>query len=125
MVNARLGARVRAGELWTLGTGLFSDRSADRLTEDSEGRDVDYYGFSLGAQIDTPYGVTSRGGVAFAEPRSLIFRTTVVLSYLLGTGQIQRAELGQDAAGSSQLQTLNKDVIDHQLILHLGATLLD
>lgn len=123
--NARLGGQYRASETWTLGGGVFSDRSADRLTEDSDGRDVDYYGLSIGAQLDTPYGVVSRAGVSYEAERELIFRTTVVLSYLLGTGQIQRAELRQGGNGTTELETLNRDVIDHQLILHFGATLLD
>jgi hypothetical protein len=123
--NARLGGQVRASETWTLGGGVFSDRSADRLTEDSDGRDVHYYGISLGAQRDTPYGIVSRDGLPSNAEKALIFRTTVVLSYLLGTGQLQRAELRQAADGSSQLETLSKDVIDHQIILHFGATLLD
>jgi hypothetical protein len=104
---------------------VFSDRSADRLTEDSDGRDIDYYGISIGAQRDMPYGVVSRDGVPASEGRAIIFRTTVVLSYLLGTGQIQRQELGQAANGTSQLETRNKSAIDHQIILHFGATLLD
>ncbi|MEY4547806.1 MAG: hypothetical protein RL685_4001 [Pseudomonadota bacterium] len=123
--NVRLGGQVRASETWTLGGGVFSDRSADRLTQDSDGRDVDYYGISVGAQRDTPYGVVSRDGLPASAGRLLIFRTTVVLSYLLGTGQIQRLELGQDANGTSQLEARNQDVIDHQIILHFGATLLD
>lgn len=123
--NARLGGQYRANEAWTLGGGVFSDRSADRLTEESEGRDIDYYGLSIGAQLDTPYGVVSRAGVPYETEQALIFRTTVVISYLLGTGQLQRGELRQGSDGSTQLLELHRDVIDHQLILHFGATLLD
>lgn len=126
ILNARLGGQYRVSETWTLGGGAFSDRSADRLTEESEsGRDIDYYGLSFGAQLDTPYGVVSRGGVPYAAEKALIFRTTLVLSYLLGTGQVQTGQLRQGANGGTEFEIRNRDVIDHQLILHFGATLLD
>jgi hypothetical protein len=124
--NARLGGQLALNETLALGGGVFSDRSADRLSEeDSDGRDIDYYGASIGVQLDTQYGIVTRKGQTLQQPRPLIFRTTLVLSYLLGLGQLQRLELGQDADGGFSLTFLNRHVVDHQIVLNFGATLLD
>jgi len=123
--NLRLGGYVPASENLTLGGGLFTDRAADRLTENSNGRHINYYGASFGIQLDTLYGVITRKGVALPAPQPLIFRTTVVLSYLLGVGEIERIQLGQGEDGTPQLGPVQQHVVDHQLVLHLGATVLD
>jgi len=124
-VDARIGVQGPISDRVAVGSGIFSDRSADRLTEDANGRDIDYYGLSFGVQLDTPYGVISRQGEPFEAPRPLIFRTTLVLSYMLGLGQLQRLELGEGGADGPSIEVTNQDVLVHQVVLNVGATLLD
>ena len=123
--NLRLGGNLPAGENVTVGAGLFTDRAADHLADSSDGRRIHYYGASVGLQLDRVYGVIRREGVALAREQSLIFRTTVVLSYLLGVGELQRLQLGENADGMVQIGTMQQHVVDHQIVLHLGATVLD
>ncbi len=124
MFNARLGAQLPVSDTLTLGAGVFSDRSAERLGEESDGRDLDYYGVSIAAQLDTVYGVVSRQGEQLEAPRSLVFRTTMALSYLQGIGKLERAQL-RYVELVPELSVEQKQVLAHQIVLHVGATLLD
>jgi hypothetical protein len=123
--NLRVGGRIPTSENVTLGAGLFSDRAADRLADNPDGRRIHYYGASFGIQLDTKYGVISRAGVTLPREEPLIFRTTLAVSYLLGVGELERIQLREDDAGMVDIEAVQQHVVDHQIVLHLGATVLN
>jgi len=125
VVNARLGGAFVLDERWTLGGGIFSDRSPELLETSAQGSRVHYYGVSFGLQLDKQYDVVERMTQAAASVRPLVFRTTAVVTYSLGAGQIQRIDLARGTGGDTELLPRERDVIEHQLIVHIGSTILD
>ena len=113
--NMRLGGSFVASERFTLGGGLFTDRSPEPEPTDLGETRIDFYGSSFGVQYRTPHEVSGEDG----EPAGLVFSTTVALRYALGIGQI--GSLTFDPLQAPAPDTA--DVTIHELSLHIGSAL--
>jgi hypothetical protein len=119
--NVRAGMRTALSPTLSFGGGLFTDQSpAPDLKEFGDSR-INYYGATIAMDMGTPYGIYAKDGKTFERPRSLVFGTTVALSYALGLGMVNRAELSPT---NPDLVRINPtDVTAHEITLHIGSTL--
>ncbi|MBW2527777.1 MAG: hypothetical protein JRI23_26590 [Deltaproteobacteria bacterium] len=113
--NLRAGGAFAVSERFTLGGGLFTDRSPQPPPTALGVSHVDFYGGSLGLQFRSPYEVHGDD----EEPAGLIFSTTLAARYAVGLGEI----------GSLLFDPLQvpvdqpADVTIHELSLHVGSAL--
>jgi hypothetical protein len=121
--NVRTGLRSEVSEFWTVGGGVFSDRSTLGAPRQFQQSQLDYYGATFAVNWERAYGIVSKGGRMLEEPRALVFGTTVALSYALGLGSIAGARVGPAADGGVELQDNVVDVVAHEITLHIGSTL--
>ncbi len=121
--NARAGLRAQLNEFWSLGGGIFTDRSNKGRPQDFLDKKIDYYGATIAVDWVNSYGVYARNRRVLEEPRSLVFGTTVAFSYALGLGWIAGALVGPGADGNVQLQPNLSDVVAHEFTLHIATTL--
>jgi hypothetical protein len=121
--NARLGLRGDVASGWTLGGGLFTDRSPSEAPTRFQERQIDYYGVTVALAWLNPYGVYARDGVVLDEPTSLIFGTSVAFSYAIGVGSLASAEVGPAPGGGLLMTPITADVVAHELSLHISSTI--
>jgi hypothetical protein len=121
--NARAGMKSRLNDVWTVGGGVFTDRSSLGEPTQFQQAQIDYYGATIAADWLTYYGVVSKGRRAFEEPRYLTFGTTIALSYALGIGKIGGARVGPSDDGRINIQENVVDVLAHEITLHIASTL--
>ncbi|MBC8073126.1 MAG: hypothetical protein IAG13_32690 [Deltaproteobacteria bacterium] len=93
----RLGMRARLSPRFTLGAGLYTQRSAAVLADDFLEFDLDTYGATLGAELRRPVQLGAR-----ERARRLVFTTTVALRYTVSIGRagpmrIDLADLSDEA----------------------------
>ncbi len=113
VVNGRIGVTWRVSTQWTLGGGLFTDRSPQTTPGDNPTeRRVHFYGGTLGVQ----YGRTRRLDPAHETERALHFRSTFALRYAYGTGQTVGILL-------NEASPLVSPHTVHELSLYIGATM--
>lgn len=121
--NARFGLRGNVAPAWTLGGGLFTDRSPSKAPTQFQEHQINYYGATVALAWLNPYGVYSRDGVTMDEPTSLIFGTSVAFSYAVGVGDLVSAEVGPDPAGGLLTTSITSDVVAHEFSLHISSTI--
>lgn len=121
--NARLGLRGDVAPAWTLGGGLFTDRSASQTPTQFQERQINYYGATVALAWLNPYGVYARDGEVLDEPTSLIFGTSVAFSYALGVGSLASAEVGPAPGGGILMTPITSDVVAHEFSLHISSTI--
>lgn len=124
-INARAGIRSQVSEFWKVGGGIFTDRSALNTPTQFQQSQLDYYGATLAVDWERAYGVISKGRRVLEEPRSLIFGTTVALSYAIGLGNIAGARVGPSAGGGIEFERNVVDVVAHEITLHIGSALFE
>ena len=120
--NARAGIRTAIAENMTLGGGIFTDQSTVSEPKNFGESRINYYGTTLAFDWGTPYGIYAKDGETFARPRTLVFGTTVALSYAIGLGSVVRAEVGSNLANGEILTTATSDVMAHEFTLHIGSS---
>ncbi len=121
--NARLGLMAELDPTWTVGGGLFTDRSPAPLPERFLDKKIDYYGATLAVNWKRPYGVYSRDGAFLEQPQALVFGTTLALSYALGVGSIAGALVGPSEFGGLQVAAQPASVFAHEFLLHIATTI--
>lgn len=121
--NLRSGVRYALREDWTLGGGIFTDRSPVGSTTNIEQARIDYYGLTLAVDWRNTFGVISRDGVPQEEVSQLFFGTTVAFSYALGLGEIGGAVVGVGADGGMAFEEQSSGVVAQELTLHISSTL--
>ncbi len=121
--NARLGLMAELDATWSLGGGLFTDRSPAPLPEAFLEKKIDYYGATFAVNWKRPYGIYSRGGAFLDDAQPLVFGTTLALSYALGVGTIAGALIGPGTDGGIELQAQPADVFAHEFLLHIATTI--
>ena len=121
--NARLGMTYQVNPNWAIGGGVFTDRSPAPYPEEFLDKKIDYYGLSFAVNRNTPYGVYSRGNDVLEEAQSLVFGTTVALSYSFGTGTIAGALVGPSARGGIEVAAQPANVFAHEFVLHIATAI--
>jgi hypothetical protein len=120
VLNGRVGARYRVSDTVALGGGVFSDRSPrERPRQFGEVR-LHYCGATLAADISNRYVVREQDGDKTEEPASMAFGTTVALTYAVGRGEMVRGAIG----GPELYREALGDVTAHEVMLHVGSTLM-
>lgn len=121
--NARLGIVSDLSEYWKLGGGIFTDRSPYETPTQFQQSQLNFYGVTVGLDWHRTFGVVSRNGKMFEEPRLMLFGTTVALSYAIGLGEMGGAVVGPSPGGGIMLEENVVDVVAHEFTLHIGSTL--
>lgn len=122
VLNARLGGRRKINDIFAVGGGIFTDRSPQmEPREFGDGR-IDYYGLTGSIALGKPYGIVSRGEERFDRPKTLLFETTISLSYALGVGKVIGAIVDFNDAGFASYIETPSSVVAHEISLHIGAT---
>lgn len=121
--NARLGVMAELNRRWTVGGGVFTDRSPAPLPEKFLEKKVDYYGATIALNWQTPYGVFSRGDELLEDPEPMIFGTTLAFSYALGLGTIAGAMVGPSTNGGIEVAARPAAVTAHEFLLHIATTI--
>ena len=117
VINGRIGGVWAASSTLSAGAGLFSDRATQR-----SGR-VDYYGTSVAVSFG-PKGWALPPRERLAEGVTLESVTTIAISYALGPGRVRAAVVDSDDERGVSLRTVEHQIVAHQLMLHLGSSLL-
>lgn len=121
--NLRAGAVKRLTPRWSVGGGIFSDRSPAPEPQDFLDKQIDFYGATLAVDWNTPYGVYAKGGRVLDAPKQLAFGTTLALSYALGLGTIAGALVGPGSEGEIRVSSNPAAVVAHEISLHIATTL--
>lgn len=80
--NARIGARIRAGDAITVGAGLFTDRADQVGIQTFPQFNISYYGGSMGLEYRRRFRLGRH-----ERARDIQFATTLAVRYAFGTGQ--------------------------------------
>lgn len=121
--NARAGLRRSLSDHWTIGGGIYSDRSPAKDPVQFQDKQIDYYGLTVAVDWAKKYGIIEKEGEKFAEPQPLIFGTTVALSYAFGIGELASGQVGPDPAGGIVITPLSTEVTAHEFTLHISSTI--
>ena len=118
--NVRLGGRYQISRKWTIGAGLFTDRSGVPDVNVSE-IDIDLWGGSLGVQFLSPVRLApgQRAG-------SLAFRTTVAARYAGGVGRFGQIQLHFPESGAADFSAVFDETTDatlHFVSVYVGTGL--
>lgn len=117
-VNARVGAMYRVSDSLMVGGGLFSDRDPTGAGPGEPRKPIDYYGGSLGVQIDSEIGLA-------AEPsaKSLVLTTVFALRYAYGSGREDVLVVDDAPSLDTLFGTSTGDASSHEIGLHVGSGL--
>lgn len=85
--NARLGGKLAINDLWAVGAGIFTDRSATSELALGEGS-FDYYGGAFGVELGNVHRLAST-----EESKSIRFSTSMGVRYALGIGRVTATEV--------------------------------
>ena len=113
--NVRVGARFAVAQNVDVGVGVFTDNGASRRPEGIADADVDYYGLTAGVEIRSPHRLAAGG-----KAPKLVFSTTIAVRYAFGLGRV--GAVSNDLANDT-LVDLTRDVVFHEIGLHVGSTL--
>lgn len=119
--NVRVGGLVRLDETWSLGGGLFTDRSPYQIAATGNvvgARDLDFYGGTVGLHL------RNRVNVSDDQPdRDLVFDSTVAFRYAYGDGRSVglEAQNPPPAASQSGVAEFYGDTTTHEFSLHVGS----
>jgi hypothetical protein len=122
-INARLGVTCELDSRWSVGGGVYTDRSPAPLPEQFLDKKIDYYGATLALNWKNFYGIFSRGREQLEEPRALEFGTTLALSYALGLGTIAGAVVGPAPGGGIEVAAKPAQVTAHEFVLHVATAI--
>ncbi len=122
-LNARVGGRFWIRDKFSVGFGLFTDRSpkrelSDWLISDSY---TDYYGVVCGFEWRSIYHI--RKG---AQNHRLLMRTTITVRYAVGPGKLAAMDHGPAEATMQEMARLGvdpRDTLFHALSLQISASL--
>ncbi len=117
VLNGRVGGRLDLGEGVCVGAGVFTDRASQR-----SGR-VDYYGASLATSFG-PDGWAQRQTESDPDGARLESVTTIAVSYAVGSGTVSAAVVDTDESGVVGVKAVERRVVAHQIMLHLGSSLM-
>ena len=117
VVNLRLGGKHQLSQRYTIGGGLFSDRSPERGARSFGDVDLDYYGVTIAVDRGSLYAIAAENGRPVKHAREIRFGTTVALTYAIGLGKV----VGVD----SSLREVPSSAVAHDLILHVSSSLME
>jgi hypothetical protein len=118
MIDVRAGARSRVGRSVWLGTGLFTDRSAEPRTSATGATVLDFYGTTLAFELGHPYRAVDEDH----EGQTLLFSTALALSYAIGIGTVGNVAV-TPLDGSIRLESKRVDVVAHEFMFMIGTSL--
>lgn len=121
--NARLGGRRRISDTLAIGGGIFTNLSARRAPKEFGEKQINYYGFTVAADMGTPYEIRKRDGRMLTPYGRLNFGATLALTYSIGLGNIMRAQVGLSDGAGEPLRVALSSVIAHEIMLSLGSSL--
>ncbi len=121
--NGRLGLKGEINEFLSLGGGIFTDRSSAQTPENFQDRRIDFYGATLAFDWKNSHGIYSKNGRTLEAPESIVFGTTLALSYALGVGELTSAEVGLAPAGGVELTPITANVTAHEFTLHISSSI--
>jgi hypothetical protein len=113
LLNASIGGRFQVRDTLGLGVGIFTDRSTGLEPEWLLDEDTDRYGLCLGGEMRTPIEVKSD------KITELVWTTTLALVYSFEIGQVAGVSFDSDFFS----ETTMRDVVFHQIFVHLGSAL--
>lgn len=122
-LNARVGGHYRLDSAWTIGGGLFTDRSPVRAARAFGESDIGYYGVTLSLDTRTTYETLARVDANAAPSASgkLEFGTCVALSYAVGFGRVVRGSVDfTDGAGVIEVA---ESAVAHEVLVHVSSSL--
>lgn len=114
--NARVGMAFGLSDALVLGAGLFTDRSARRNDDTLPNVHADFYGATLGLEINNRHALAKDEAVD-----SIILSAVFALRYAYGVGETQTISYDPDSAG--RLNAIDSSVQVHELGLHVGSAL--
>lgn len=116
--DLRLGAMVHVHPRWTIGGGVFTDRSDVARAGPYPRLVLDRYGVSMGARLRTPVRLA-----AGERARKLRFETTLAVRYAAGAGEVSQIAV-ELAPGEPVISGFDVDgttrVVQHLVSLHVG-----
>lgn len=115
--NARLGYRRELSPGVSLGAGLFTDRAADRPSDDFLARRAHFYGGTLGVS----YVEQRRLNDAVERAEHLDFGTTFALRYAYGSGTLAGFERDNSLV-LEDFTAINAPYTVHEFGLYVGAS---
>ena len=116
VTNFQVGARIWTSERFSLGLGVFSDRSAQiELSPFGEPK-VHYYGGSLGLSWAKRYAVANND-----ETDRIQFSTTIAFRYAMGVGKSGGFAVAPFSESEEEPPMPNVDVRFHEMSLHIGS----
>jgi hypothetical protein len=65
------------------------------------------------------------GATEPGEPETLVFGTTLALSYAVGVGDVVRTEFGNDPSTPFSIREVPTSVVAHEFRLHLSSSLME
>lgn len=117
--NVRAGARFILADYWSIGAGLFTDRSASRLRDTFATETLDFYGGTLGLE----YGHARK--LAPGEGADDIrFSTTLGLRYAFGFGHVGGLAFESVPTDANFESATTVHAFVQELSAHLGTTFL-
>ena len=111
--NVRVGGRFRLRELFTLGAGLFTDRSPYRDAQVSGERRLDFYGATVGVEFGNALTVVN------APAPRITFTTTLALRYAYGSGEVDAMQV--DAM--NRISVVSSPITVHEIGVNVGSGL--
>ena len=117
--NVRLGARFHFSDTLLGGLGVFTDRSSDLAPSAFWAEQIDYYGASVGMELQTPLGLTPSED---RDSETITLASTFALRYAYGTGTVGGLKLTADEV-DADFAFVNAGVTVHDISLYVGASL--
>ena len=120
--NARVGVKIKASELATVGFGLFTDRQPIRgeILEPADGG-ADLYGFTAGVSI-----MKTRRFHEDEDAPDISFGTTIGVRYAYGRGDFAGAAVADDISDTSTQNLFDINLTKltiHEISVYLGGSI--
>ena len=116
--NVRIGGRLQISDRVELGTGLFTDRSDLPEVRSVLEQKIDWYGGTFGVRLRNPVALAAGG-----RAPDIVLVNTFALRYAAGPGEIAVIDVAVLSASDVGFTLLPRDVVFHELSLHIGTAL--
>jgi hypothetical protein len=113
--NVRLGGLYSLSDIFSLGAGVFTDRSPDPRSGDALSGRGHFYGATLGAELGRRHRLHPA-----EQAEALLLSTTVALKYAYSKGAFNELVVGREPAVFNGLATAPGSLVVHETSLYVG-----
>ncbi|HEY3493500.1 MAG TPA: hypothetical protein VGK73_02395 [Polyangiaceae bacterium] len=115
VVNGRIGGLYRLSEVFSIGGGIFSDRSPDPDRPDPIAANGDFYGASLGVEIRDRHLLAAK-----EASDSMVLSTVLAFRYAFSSGDINAIVMDPTPGSSGTLSAAPGHLTVHETSLYFG-----